>query len=587
MRALALILVILASSLCQARRSKEAPEEQTPARQAISDTDMRRLSYFFIEGTKEKLSGNLSSAYDLFAHCLSIDPDAPEVLFELAILRLFALQDDSTSFAMARRATELDPLNTSYLEFLARIYIELNDYDNTIATFEKLSSIQTTRTDYLYSLERLYAVKGDTEKRIAVLDRIELLEGRDIATTSQKYKIYRSVNKKKQAFAELASLMEEQPHDPEIAVQLGREYIADGQKQKALECFRRAEKIDPNNTLLQIALMEYLRSEGDESVYNARRDSLLFAPDTDEDMRMWLLSELNDEDEQSHDNGQAFMLTVDSIAKLYPSDFVYAMRAGLYERHGASRDSIVSAIEDFVSIDPSNLQVIRALLNYYIEDESYTKAVDLCHIALNSHPDDLGIHYTLGALLIHIGNIDAAIEAYEDAVSKANEEDDPTSVSELYYVLGDCYHDRGDKDKAYEAYTQSLAYNEDNASCLNNYSYYLALEGAELEKAERMAYRAIKIEPLNKTYLDTYAWVLFCNGNASMAKFYIDRVVPPSASDDDILADADTHAEVISHAADIYRANELNEQAERYAHLAKLKELSEAQEASPSQDTDE
>ena len=87
-----------------------------------------------------------------------------------------------------------------------------------------------------------------------------------------------------------------------------------------------------------------------------------------------------------------------------------------------------------------------------------------------------------------------------------------------------------------------------------------------------MSYYAIKIEPLNKTYLDTYAWVLFMRENYTMARFYIDRVVSPSQSDSVLLADAELHSEVLEHAGDIYALNDNMEVALRYWALALQKE---------------
>ena len=56
-------------------------------------------------------------------------------------------------------------------------------------------------------------------------------------------------------------------------------------------------------------------------------------------------------------------------------------------------------------------------------------------------------------------------------------------------------------------YDKALENNPKNYGALNNYSYYLALLGRDLDKAERMSGEVIKANPENATYLDTYAWV--------------------------------------------------------------------------------
>ena len=64
-----------------------------------------------------------------------------------------------------------------------------------------------------------------------------------------------------------------------------------------------------------------------------------------------------------------------------------------------------------------------------------------------------------------------------------------------------------------------------NVVVLNNYSYFLSLEKKDLKKAERMSAQCIKLEPDNATYLDTYAWIFFVQGNYTLAKIYIESAL--------------------------------------------------------------
>jgi tetratricopeptide (TPR) repeat protein len=55
------------------------------------------------------------------------------------------------------------------------------------------------------------------------------------------------------------------------------------------------------------------------------------------------------------------------------------------------------------------------------------------------------------------------------------------------------------------------------------------------------------MEPENKTYLDTYAWILFVKGKIAEAKVYIDKVVAGEIDKDERVT-----AGVLEHAGDIY-----------------------------------
>ncbi len=537
----------------------------------VSDADKRRLSYYFLEGAKQKQEGNYTAAHDLFQHCLDIDPTSPEALYEMAYMK-FYLHQDEEGIAMFRAASELDPMNPWYMETLAAAYLNGDEYDKAIPVLERLSQIKTKRTDILFQLAELYKADGNTAKCILALDRIEVLEGRSIPTSMQKYALYQSEEQHEEAFAELISLAEESPYDPRIPILLGREYLAHGEEEKALECYERVARTDPGNDALQMAMIDYWQHKGEDSLYVALRDSLVNAPSTSADLRLSLLSSMVEELRSYPDGKKRTLQLLDTMTTRFPSTEVYTLRAAYFLSAKVDQDSLAMSLRDILTVDPSNQLAINRLLPYYIEKEDMENAVEICRIGINSYPEELGYHYFLGAALYKLNQLDDAIEAFNNGICQVDDDSSPTVVSDLYYVLGDCYHEQGNKEASYEAYDKSLLCNEDNASCLNNYSYYLSLEGEQLDKAEQMAYRAIKLEPLNRTFLDTYAWVLFRNGNMSMAKFYIDRVIPPTADDETILSDEELNPEVIEHAATIYSANGLEEEAERYQRLAKDKE---------------
>ena len=57
---------------------------------------------------------------------------------------------------------------------------------------------------------------------------------------------------------------------------------------------------------------------------------------------------------------------------------------------------------------------------------------------------------------------------------------------------------RADMKQCYKAYDHSLRYDPDNAMVLNNYAYFLSLEGRDLEKALTMSSRAIALTDNNQ-----------------------------------------------------------------------------------------
>lgn len=60
---------------------------------------------------------------------------------------------------------------------------------------------------------------------------------------------------------------------------------------------------------------------------------------------------------------------------------------------------------------------------------------------------------------------------------------------------------------------------------MNNYAYYLSEKNMNLKKSESLSAKTIEKEPKNSTYLDTYAWIFYQQGNYSLAKFYMERAI--------------------------------------------------------------
>ncbi len=117
--------------------------------------------------------------------------------------------------------------------------------------------------------------------------------------------------------------------------------------------------------------------------------------------------------------------------------------------------------------------------------------------------------------------------------------------SELHGAIGSVWHEQGDDRRTFDHYDIALKYNPSNVLVLNNYAYYLAVTGRELDRALGMAVRATKHEPNNPTYLDTHAWVLYRLGDYEGAKEIMRRA---------LVLDGERSPELLRHYGDILRA---------------------------------
>lgn len=101
---------------------------------------------------------------------------------------------------------------------------------------------------------------------------------------------------------------------------------------------------------------------------------------------------------------------------------------------------------------------------------------------------------------------------------------------QLFSMLGDVYHTLNRSKESDEAFEKVLLINPTDDHVLNNYSYYLSLRKEHLDKAAKMSRQLVDKFPKEGTYLDTYAWVLYQQGDYAEALKYLELALEDEKS---------------------------------------------------------
>ena len=529
------------------------------------------FDYFYLEAEKCRLAEDFSSAMDLYRHCLDINPEAPEALYNIGLLHLY-LRADSLGTAYIRRACEGDANNPYYLESLAALYLNRRDAESAIPVLEKMASLQSRRSDILSQLAQLYSTVGDTDKAIGALNRIELLEGPSPQLSVEKFRLYKEKGQLDSAFVQLQAICDESPHDMNLRVVVGSQYLQAGDTARALEIYDDVRQKEPTNTNLQLATLDYLRDSKQDGRYDRMRDSLLFHADSPSQLRVLLLRSYIADVQRDSTYAPKLVAAFDTLLARPQQDAEVLIMKAAYQLYSKQpREALCQTMRQVLEVEPGNETALRELLEYYAEKNDGKGVEDISRRGLNYHPEEIAYAYYLGMALAEQKKLTDAADVLKQGLRVRTEDVHPYLVSNVFGVLGDIYYQQGNEQEAFAAYDSALVYKDDNIMCLNNYAYYLSLKGEQLDKAEEMSYRTIRQEPENITYLDTYAWILFKKGDYAHARTYMDKVVNPERTDDDLLADKQLMGNLIEHAGDIYAHIDEPETALRLWKLAKQK----------------
>ena len=543
LRLILLMLAVSATLFVAARKKPRAKTVQPVVVTALSENDAKRFKYFFLEAVRQQQAGHFAAAFDLLNHCLEINPYAPEAYFALSSY-YSEMKDDSTMLVCMEKAARLSPDNFTYLERLGQVYIKTHDFDKATEVYEQLAANSPGRTDVLGILLQLYQHADNYDKVIATLDRIETLEGSSEDLTLSKMQVYSIKGDKKKEIKELRNLARQHPNDYKYRVMIGNWLLQNGKEKEALSEYNNVLKKEPDNILAQMSLLDYYKAQNQDSLAHAQTERLLLSPNTEPESKIMLLRQLiSDNEQQGGDSTDVLDLFGKILAQPQENASMAELCAAYMSLKKMPEDTINTVYKRIVDIEPDNVGARLQLLQSAWKKKDFGQVIAIAKPGVEYNPDNIWFYYFLGLAYAQNDESELELNILRKGVEQANEESNKDIVSDFYAMIGDLLHEQGKYDEAYAAYDSCLQWKPDNIGCLNNYAYFLSVEGRDLPKAEQMSYRTVKAEPGNATYLDTYAWILFKQQRFEEARIYIDQAVA---------ADSAQSAVIVEHAGDIY-----------------------------------
>lgn len=549
--ALALVTLVLATACggTSPRTSAPAAPAGATARAALSYGQQRRFDELFLEAMCRKQKGEHDAEHELLSAALRINPDAPEALYELALLELARpAEADSLHLrrcdSLLRRAVALDPTNKFYKSTLANFYINEADYAPAIRIVEEMARREPS-TELLSMLVSLYETTDDYNGAIRALNRLEKLEGKNETYSLEKFKIYLRMKDDANAYATIEELCAEYPYDLRYRVLLGDLYEENGHDTMALAVYRDVLAAEPHNSYAQLSLLSFYQKKGPDSLYNAYADALATDSATDGRVRFEVLRALAAAQQAGHTDSLRVLGLFRRALDLPQADRSVAELCALYmSAIGLPTDSLERPMRAILAVEPDYDRARLQLLQLLVSRDSMQAAVDLCHEGRLYSPTQLVYYYYEGLCLYRLDRPADALRVLEGGTARIDASADSELASDLYATLGDLYYEDGRHEQAYAAYDSALVYNPDNYLCMNNYAYFLSLRGERLDRAEELARKAVGSAPDDPTFLDTYAWVLFVKGQYTQARIYIDQTLRHAGDEPD--------ANLLEHAGDIY-----------------------------------
>lgn len=536
------VLIVVCCCCCLTASAQTARVSQSAVHQQLSDA--RRYDMLFLEAMVQRQKDNDDAAFDLLSRCVELNPQASEAYYFLA--QYYAqMKEEEKTLAYLEKAAQLSPDNPTYMETLADTYISQEQYDKAVAVIEKLLETNKNRDDLLDMLYRLHRHQKQYKEAIAVLDRMEVNDGKSERLSALKSALYVDMDDMPSAIKEMKTLADQYPNDLNYLRLYADMLRSDGKLDEAYEIYQRILKEEPNNSQAQMSLRSYYLVTENYEAADSLTHHLLLNENTELMDKLDLLRRVIGQSEaEGGDSTRVLDLFHQMLAQPQKTSDIAELCAAYMDLKKMPRDSVAAMLERVLQIAPDNAGARLRLVGYAWEADDNERIIELCKAARQYNPDEMAFYYYQGLAYYREDDHDNALNALQNGISVIKEDSNPSIVSDFYAIMGDLLHQKGRESEAYEAYDSCLQWKPDNYGCLNNYAYFLSEKGQQLDRAEDMSFKAIKAEPKNATYLDTYAWILFMKKRYSEARIYIDRAMANDTST--------TSGVITEHAGDIY-----------------------------------
>ncbi|MDH6303459.1 tetratricopeptide (TPR) repeat protein [Parabacteroides sp. PF5-5] len=521
---------------------------------AADSKQQRKFDYFYFEGLNLKNAGKYDAAFDAFLHCLSVDSTAAPVLYELSSFYM-QLEQPQKAIEMLQRAVNHDPDNFTYKMSLATLSRNMGMFGEAVEIFEELVKKYPEKTELNFYLADVLTQQGEIGKAIEAYDALESSVGMNDGLSMQKYKMYMLLEEPGKAFEEMEKLAAKFPMEARYQIMIGDLYLEKGEKEKAYQSYQKAYEIDPKNPYYVVSMANYYEAINDRVAAETQIRNALVNENLDVETKVSILSRYIIRLQQTQqDTGSANTL-FETLLEQHPEETELKLMYGTLLVAQGKKEEAKFQFQLVTEMEPENEAAWQRLLELFLQSQDMPEVIRVCNRCMELFPDAPEYYFYLGVAHYQEENYPDALMAYQKGLEVIPAENTPLK-SDFYGQIGDLNHQMGQMDKAFEAYDEALKYNEKNIVVLNNYAYFLSLSSKDLKKAERMSAQTIKLEPGNATYLDTYAWIFFKQGNYTLAKFYIESALEK---------DTTNSSELVDHYGDIlYMSGEKEKALEQW-----------------------
>ncbi|MFI5196554.1 MAG: tetratricopeptide repeat protein [Chitinophagales bacterium] len=515
----------------------------------------------YFDAIKAKMHDDGKKAGELFSQFIALNPKVPAAYYELSTI---SYNDKKLEEAdeYIKKALILNPDNKWYKEQHASILADKGDFPEAATIMAELSKSEPQDRTYPLMAAEYYDHAHKYEEAISYLNLAITRNGPDEEILMRKVQLYLSMNDVEKAAGAMREIIAQEPENGKYYKSLGELYDNNKLPEKAKEVYDNAQKILPGDPYILLGVAEHYLKIGDTASYMGYGKKAITSSDFDADIQTGLLKTYL----QTMPNDSAVKVQglpiIRQIVIQHPHDAdAWAFFGDLLDFNN-QRDSALIAYKRSLAIKPSGFNVWEILLRSYQEVRDADSLIKYSEKAIRLFPNNAHVHYYNSIGHMNRKEYPAAVKAINRAIDMQSE-NNKQALLLMYSLQAEIYHNNKQDNLSDQAFDKALQIDPNDATVLNNYSYYLSERGIRLNEAGKMSKKSLDIRPGEATFLDTYGWILYKQENYEKAKEYIQQAVDRSGVNAD--------ATLYDHLGNIYYKLNDKDKAMQYWKMSKEK----------------
>ncbi len=441
-----------------------------------------------------------------------------------------------------RMAAELDPENFWYRYRLARLYAVTSRQELTIDMYEKLLNDFPDKSDLYFDMVELYVAQKEYEKALDTLKEIETVFGMTESIAMYRFNLMRMLDRQDEAFKSLEEY-NRQYSSPYVLSTLADYEMSMYNDSTALAYYNEALDLAPDYAPALLGKAETLRLTRRYNEYFSVLNKYIETSEGPAAAKSdYLMAIVQRTDPKFL---SSFMPQMDSVmtkaVEIHPKDSMMLQTAAIYYYSTNRKDLAKRHFHANLEAWPQSFNASASYVEFLMYADEWEELSKAGREAFKRFPEETAFLEMASVGDFNMKNYDGVLEICNKVLEVAPK--DSSKTLRAWSTMGDIYHELGDSKKAYKAYDKALKINPDYIYVLNNYAYYLSVEGKKLGKAYKMSKKTIEAEPDNATYLDTFAWILYLQGKALEAKPFFKHAMLYGGKDSAVIMDH--YAEVL------------------------------------------